>query len=155
MAVTKVLARGWTFEIQTDEATPTYVPIGGINNFSVSPTKNDADVTDFDSEGREEHLPASRGLSITVEGFYLEDPDTGERDPGQQAVEELADKIGVQGIAGFRMTSPGGNTKEFKASANVTSPGGGNNDPASWSAELTVSGKITSTPADGGGGVEG
>src|SRR5690606_10420287 len=105
MAVTKVLARGWKFEINTGTPEiPAWTPIKGINSFSIATTKNDADVTDFDSDGWLKHIPASRGRSITLEGFYLEDPDTGDRDPGQEAVEELADKVGFPALAQFRMT---------------------------------------------------
>jgi len=144
MAVTKVLARGWTFEINTGtEATPVWTPIGGINNFSISTTKNDADATSFDSGGWLEHLVASRGRQITLEGFHLEDPTDGTRDPGQEAVEELADQVGEASLGQFRITSPGGKTWTFKASADVQGPGGGNDDFASWSATLTVSGRIT------------
>src|SRR5690606_6852407 len=133
LAVTKILARDIVVEIQTNPVGPVYAEIGGLTSLSLSPTKNDADTTDFNSGGRLEHIVASRGMGITLEGQRLEDPATGSRDPGQEAVETLADAIGAASLGDFRITSPGGKTWTFKASADVTPMGGGNDDPSSWS----------------------
>lgn len=146
MAIQAVLARGWTVEIE-DEATPgTYIKISGLNQIGFDEDETDADTTDFDSDGRPSHLVAQRGNTVTLEGYYKEDPVTGERDPGQAAVEALADKTGNLSLGKFRITSPAGNMKEFMASARV-SGSGGLNDPMGWQAELRISGPITKTPA--------
>ena len=138
----KVLAREWVFEIES--ATPdTWIEIGGINSMAPDRSKDDADVTDFNSGGWSEHLPAQRGLSVTLDGFYLED-DAGARDLGQARVEEVAQIVGHAGLVGFRMTSPAsaGNRRiSGEASFNYGGPGGNNNDGASWSAEATFSGQ--------------
>lgn len=141
----KVLARGWTFEIET--AGGVWLPIKGINSFDPSPSSNKTDVTDFDSNGWMENMVASRGFSLTLDGFLLEDKDDGSRDPGQAAVETLGDKIGPESLGRFRMTSPGGRVKTFYASAEVTSAGGGNDDAAAWSAALEVSGQPVDSTA--------
>ena len=138
MAVTKVLARGWTFEYRP---TTTWIEIKGINSFDVSPESNDVDTTDFDSNGWNENMVASRGLGLTLEGMHLEDVNTGSRDPGQAAVETLANAIGPSSVGYFRMTSPGGNVKTFYATAKTSGPGGGNDDAAKWSVELTITGQ--------------
>ncbi len=144
MAVEKVLARGWSFEINTGtEGAPTWTKIGGIETFSIEKEKTDAEGTDFDSAGWAEHVVAERGVSISLEGFHKEDSSTGDRDAGQEAVEALADAVGDASLDQFRMTSPGGNTWTFYASADVGGPGGGRNDYASWSCTLKVSGQIT------------
>jgi hypothetical protein len=143
MAVAKVLARDWTIEVQL--ANESYQAIGGINSFSPSPEKNDADTTDFDSAGNLEHLPASRGMSYTFEGFFLVDVATGARDTGQERVEVLGDLVGPAGLGHMKLTSPpasGAEVWDFDCSINVTPPGGGNDDAASWSFEATVSGAI-------------
>ncbi len=146
MAKTKVLARGWTFFINTGTyAVPVWTQIHGINSFSPSPEKNDADTTDFDSAGNLEHLPASRGMSYTFEGFFLVDVADGTRDAGQARVEEVGALVGPAGLGHLRLTSPpssGAEVWDFDASFNVTPPGGGNDDAASWSFEATVSGAI-------------
>ena len=84
-----------------------------------------------------------RGLEFTIAGHHLEDALTGDRDPGQAAVETLARAVGLAAMGRFRVTSPGGNVDSFLASAEVTTAGGGHNDPAAWSAKLTISGAVT------------
>lgn len=146
MAVTEVLARGFTFELNTgSEAVPNWVAVGGINTWSHSPQSNDANTTTFDDDGRMSHMKASRGDQFTLNGLYQEDPDDGSRDPGQEACEAWADEIGPASRKQFRITSPstGGAVKTFTATATVTSGGGGNDDPAAWSCAMTVDGAIT------------
>lgn len=141
MAVTKVLARGWKLEIAgTDD---TFTQIKGLASISFSNGKNDTDTTDFDSEGVQEHIVASRSQEISAEGFYLVDKKTGNRDEGQEAVETLAEQIGPESIGQFKITSPAGKAKLFNASANIGDVGGGNDDATSWGVTLTVSGKMT------------
>lgn len=132
----EILARGFTFTIDG-------TAIGGINSFSIGSDKADADTTKFSNQGHRSHLPASRGKTVTLSGLYQEDPDTGARDAGQAAVELLAEKVGYDGMAEFVITSPGGNTKTFDASAKMADLGGGNDDPTSWGVELTVDGEVT------------
>lgn len=148
MGVTKVLARGFKFEVQVSaqDGGTEWEEIKGINTFTWANSKSSANTTSFDENGRQSHLPASRGATLTLEGFYLEDPDTGERDPGQKAVEDLAKLVGPEGLGTFRITSPGGKVKEFQASANIGGVGGGTDDPASWSVELEISGEIVEDP---------
>lgn len=144
MAITKFLARDLTIEINTGTiAAPVWTGIGGLNTLTHSPSSSDADTTDFDSNGREEHMKAARGDSWTLAGFHLEDVAAGTRDPGQAAVETLGQALGITSLGQFRITSPGGNTITFMASAEVTLHGGGNNDAASWQAALKVSGAVT------------
>lgn len=142
MAITKVPARDFTIEILTTPPS-TYTPIGGLNSLSHSPSSNTADTTDFDSGGRAEHLVMERGDAWTIAGRHLEDAATGDRDPGQAAVETLAKSVGLSSMGTFQITSPGGNKVTFEASAEVTLAGGGHNDPAAWQAVLTVSGEIS------------
>lgn len=142
MPPVKVLAREWTFEIES--ATPgTWLEIGGINSFTPDRSKDDADTTDFDSGGWATHLPAQRGLSVTMDGFYLEDA-AGARNLGQERVEAVSQIVGSTGLVNFRMTSPataGLRRISGPASFNHGGPGGGNNDASSWSAEAVFSGQ--------------
>ena len=144
MAVTKFLARDLDIHINTGTiAAPVWTAIGGINTLTHSPSSSDADTTDFDSMGREEHLKASRSDAWSLSGFHLEDVTTGVRDVGQTAVETLGQALGLTSLGQFRVTSPGGNTIKFMASAEVTKHSGGNNDAASWQVALKVSGAVT------------
>lgn len=153
MAVTKFLARDLAIGIMPGSwgtgsgsgsggGTGSYTPIKGLNTLTHSPSSSDAETTDFDSAGRAEHMKAERGDEWTLAGFTLEDVLTGVRDPGQELVEQLAQAIGIGSLGSFRITSPGGNTITFDASAEVTLAGGGNNDAAAWQAVIKVSGPV-------------
>lgn len=146
MAPTSLLARGWTFEINTGTTeVPVWTRVKGINTWSHSPTDNDADSTDFDSAGNPEHQKASHADEYTLVGQYKEDVGDGSRDPGQAAVEALAAQYGPDSIGDFRITSPGGNSTRFDATANVTVGGGGNDDNASWECTWRKSGVAAAT----------
>ena len=106
MALTKVLARDWVFEVENNSGT--FVPVGGVETFEFSGGKTDEDTTDFNSGGWAEHIPTLRSRTLTVNGFRLEDESTGERDPGQELIDELANKTGEEGLGNFKLTSPGG-----------------------------------------------
>ncbi len=72
MAVTKVLARSWTKQILTAVGPPeVWTDIKGINSFSVASSVHNADTTDFESGGFTEFIPAARGYTVTLEGFYM------------------------------------------------------------------------------------
>jgi hypothetical protein len=143
MAVTKFLARDLTIGIDVGGSGGSYTVIKGLDSLTHSPSSTDATTTDFDSDGRAEHMVAERSDTWTLAGFKLEDVLTGAGDPGQEAVEALAQATGLTSLAWFEITSPGGNTIEFQASADVTLAGGGNNDAAKWQAVIKVSGPQT------------
>lgn len=130
----KVLARNWKFKVNG-------IDIKGITEFGMSPTKNDVDSTDFDSNGWEEHIVASRGLSLDLTGYFLEDSG-GVRDAGQQAVDNLGLAVGSASIGSFTMTSPNGKVFSFNGSVESTSPsGGGTDDNTGWEVSIRVTGK--------------
>ncbi len=139
MAITKVLARDWGKQINASG----FIEINGIRSFTVATSKQDADTSDFESQGWNTHLVAARGTTITLEGLYLEDVVTKDRDPGQAAVETSARLVGPTGISEYKFTTPGGTTWTFNASAEVEGPGGDTNSAADWKCTLTVSGSIT------------
>src|SRR5688572_33461239 len=101
MAVTKFLARDLTIEVQDDDDT-TWLPIGGLNSLTHSPATTRAGTSDFDSNGRAEHLVAERGESWTLAGFTMEDVETGERDAGQLRVEFLGRQRSVAAEGTYR-----------------------------------------------------
>lgn len=140
MALTKFLARDLKFEIEDPASGGDFVEVKGLETLTHSPSTTQADTTDFQSGGRKEHLVAERGDEWTLAGYKLEDVDTGDYDPGQSLVEDLAKQISVDSIGRVRITSPGGNTITCEASAEATLPGGGHNDPAAWGAKITFTG---------------
>lgn len=140
MAVTKFLARDLVIQVR-DGADTQWLTIGGLNSLTHAPATARADTSSFDSNGREEHLVAQRGETWTLAGFSMEDVAAGTRDPGQARVEAIGKLIGLGGLGVFMVTSPGGNTVTFDASAEVTLAGGGHNDAAAWQAVVTVTGE--------------
>jgi predicted secreted protein len=149
MPKTKVLARNWTIEAGEESGTPgtyTWTKVGGVNTFTISSDKTDADTTDFDSGGRDEHIVAGRSNEITFEGWFLED-ETGVRDAGQAKIEDFGDLIGPESIKPLRLTSPGGKVRQFNGSFVVGDVGGGNNDATSWGATFTPSGPVVTVTA--------
>ncbi|SNR33112.1 phage tail tube protein [Blastococcus mobilis] len=149
MAKVKILARHLKPALNTGtDAIPVWTPIGGLNSLTFSTEKTDTDDTDFDSDGWAEHKVAQRASSISMEGFYKEDPVTGDRDAGQEALIALADAVGYDSLKSLRVTTPGGNVTTYRVSARVDAPaGGGLNDNSGFNAELTVSGKPTYVPS--------
>lgn len=149
MPIAKLPAHQFRFEINAGtEAVPDWLPIGGVNTWSPSPTDNTADVTDFDSEDADgnavtEHLPIRRGFAWTLGGLTEMDETTGERDPGQAAVEAMARKTGYGGLAQFRQVhKTTGAAKTCLASFGGIGGGGGNDDPNAWGVTVTASGAI-------------
>ena len=144
MATTKIPARDFTIEIDTAyPGTPAFIAIGGLNSLTPSPSTNRADTTDFDSNGVAEHLVMERGLEFTIAGTTSKTPSPAtatrarprsRRSPGRSA----SPPRGPSGSRARAATST-----RFLASAEVTTAGGGHNDPAAWSAKLTVSGAVT------------
>jgi hypothetical protein len=149
MAKVKILARHLSPELNTGTvALPVWTPIGGLTSLTFGTDKTDSDDTDFDSDGWAEHKVVQRAASISFEGFYKEDPTTGDRDAGQEALLALADAVGYDSLKPLRVTTPGGNVTTYQVSARVDGPaGGGINDNAGFNGELTVSGKPVFTPA--------
>lgn len=148
MAIEEVLAKEFTWKVDDGTDSDTFVEIEGLNSVSPSPSKNDADTTTYNDDWVT-HLVATRGLEIEMEGVYMEDPSDGSRDPGQEQVEAAAEKTGTGSTVPFQCETPGGTIIEFDASVSTTpfgiGGGGGNEDPAGFSATLTVSGKPTVT----------
>lgn len=144
MAVTEVLMQDVDADINTGTiAVPVWTRIAAVTSVTHSPTKTTADTKNFDTPGRYRHRVVRRGDSFTVQAQRQEDEGTGSRDAGQEAVETAAIAVGTAAEKQFRLTSPGGNTWTFLATAEVTELGGGTDDVANWQAVLEVTGSIT------------
>jgi len=145
MAISKFLARDLSIAIDSglgSGAGGSYTPILGLNTLTHSPSTTTADATDFQSAGHAEHYVVQRGDEWTLAGHVLIDVGTGTRDPGQLAVEAVAQAIGIHAAETFKITNPAGKTIVFKATAEVTQQSGGHNDLATWQCKLTVTGAV-------------
>lgn len=137
----KIPAKDWTFEIDDGTDTDTFIEIKGIETFTPEPSSNRTDTTNNDSDGDDEGYISRRGLSLTLEGDYMEDVSDGSRDPGQERVEEAGQLTGQESVVPFKMTSPGGNVYEFDVTVDNALPTGGSyEENTAWEASLTKSG---------------
>jgi hypothetical protein len=146
MALTKVLARDWSVEIET--ATPsTWVEVGGLTTLGFDQDKTDADTGDFQSGGWAGHMPVERGWSVSCEGHYLVDPTPtpNTRDPGQARAEELSALVGPAAMARVRITDPYLDTYVGVASYQARPTVGGKNDIAGWTCDISGDDALATT----------
>lgn len=143
----KVLSRDFDISVNTGtEESPTWTPILGLDEDGITWAESgrEVDFMDADDGGFAKPVPIGRGYTVTLKGARIEDADTGERDPGQAAVEAVMDAMGPEALLGYQIASPaasGAEVLEFKAWATVTPFGG--SDKATWGAELKVYGQPT------------
>lgn len=141
MTAEPTLAREYTLEINTGTvAVPAWTPIAGITGISPAQSTQRTDDTDFDGDGWESSTVVMRGRSLSVSLNYKEDPADGTEDPGQAALIALGDASGPAGKKQFRYFSAGDNGYTFRASAEVTWPGGDKVANANFTADLTLDG---------------
>ena len=138
MGLEKVLMRDVMAEINTGTvAVPNWVEILGINNIERKSEAEKKDVADNKSGGNKDSRVTARGETWTLRGDRWEDPVTGARDPGQEAVETLAEAKGYSdSVKQFRFTSPGGIARVCLATAVVQPMAGGKEDFSTWEAEI-------------------
>lgn len=146
----KIDARGWIFQIK-DKATDTWLDIGGVNTFEEDPSEGGetVDTTTFKSDGESESEAMQRGGSLNIEGFKDYDDDTGERDPGQAAVDVLCTKKSRESLGEIRFRHDSFDEwTNWTAHGERGGSGGGNNDKTSWSTTFTRSGKARVTDVE-------
>lgn len=144
------LARDYTWEINTNTIlSPTWVQIGGLSKWAHKPSAKDAETTKFSDAGRQSHMKASRGDEFTLTGLTGgTEADFTVRDPGQLAVEVTGVAVGRASRAQFKVTrDDDGVSKTFMATVTITEGGGGNDDPSTWEATVTVTGAVTRSGA--------
>lgn len=141
MAYLKINARDWGFEIADDADSLT--EIAGVNTMTIGVDTQEADTTDFDSDGDAESEPMQRGETYQLQGFRLEDPDTGLLQPGQRILDTLGRKVAAAAVRQFSATAPGGTTYTMQGWVRPGNQGGGNNDKHSLDVTLVRSGATT------------
>lgn len=140
MPATKVNAENWTFQIGDDPEDLTVIK--GVETFSDTENTTRADTADFDSEGVEENRVIRRGLTVTINGNWLEDEATGELDPGQALVVAATREVGTAAEKTIRVTSPGGAWEQYRATLSK-SKDGDKNDVTKFSYEIVRTGAST------------
>lgn len=146
MPVTEILMQNVAAHINTGTvAVPVWTKIAAVTAITHTPSKATADTKNFDVPGRQRHRVVRRGDSFTISAQRQEDEANGTRDAGQQAVETAGQAVGSAAEKQYRLTSPGGKTLTFMATAEVTEMGGDTDAVASWQVVLEVTGSITRT----------
>lgn len=100
------MARSHRFYINTnptDYASGSWIPVSGVNTFSVSEDSSDVDVSDFDSSGWGSSFVVTRNMTISVEGFQLVDEATKARDSGQLMCDVAGHLFGQDSFRYFKM----------------------------------------------------
>ncbi|MFI8104703.1 phage tail tube protein [Streptomyces sp. NPDC086023] len=153
MAPRKYNARNVRFEIEDFLNPGTWVPIapgsgsseGGLNTFTISRDYEEADTTNFGSDGQAEGQNMQIAVEISLEGWRLEDPDTGALDPGQALVEAQAERLGNDSTCGFRFASPGATSWKVWENAyfQLGDEGGETNEKVTWAVTVKRSGPTT------------
>jgi hypothetical protein len=95
MPLVKINARDIQIEV-ADSSGATWIPVGGLNSAVPNGGENEevVDTTTFDSGGYYEQEVIQRGATLELEGFLLQDAETGALDPGQSRIDALANQVG-------------------------------------------------------------
>lgn len=145
MTTSKISARGYIFQVAVG-AGPTWTPIAGIKTFAPNPGDHDShvDATDFDSNGQYEEMVLQRGASLKLEGNRRIDKTTGLADPGQKALDDLAQGLAENSIGQIRYRhSTEVQWRVWNCTAKSSELGGGTNDLGKWGMEIHRTGAET------------
>ncbi|MFD7413533.1 phage tail tube protein [Kitasatospora purpeofusca] len=149
MATKKIEARGYIFQVAVGGG-PTWTPVLGLKTFSVNPGDHDAhtEATDFDSNGQYEEVVLQRGGSLKLEGTRRIDQATGLADPGQAALDALAQGLADSSVGQIRFRyRTEVQWRVWPVTAKSGELGGGTNDLGKWSMEIHRTGAETLTAA--------
>lgn len=140
----EVLSDDFVISINTGTySSPTWTPILGLKShkWSESETK-EVDASNRSTRGRGQTRVVRRGNSLTFGGNFFEDEADGTRDPGQAAVEALAQQIIPDDLGWFAYETPGGTVKYFQATAKMSDEGGDLDTLCEWGAVCNVYGEV-------------
>jgi hypothetical protein len=149
VATKKIEARGYIVQVAVG-ATPTWTAVAGLTTLTPNYGDHDAhtESTDFDSQGQYEEVVLQRGGSLKLEGIRRVDPVTGIADPGQAALDALAQGLGDNSLGQIRFRyRTETQWRVWTVTAKSTEFGGGTNDLGKWGVELNRSGAETLTAA--------
>ncbi|GAA1977417.1 phage tail tube protein [Kitasatospora viridis] len=145
MATRRIEARGWSVQIAVG-ATPTWTPVAGLKSLTYNPgdKATQTDATDFDSQGQYEEVVLQRGATMKLDGTRRIDPATGLPDPGQGALDALAQGLGdtSTGQIRFRYRTET-QWRVWTVTATAAEQGGATNDLSKWGMVLTRCGAET------------
>lgn len=139
-------ARDWIFQVSDGATTPTWLDIGEVNEFTLNPSENEesANTTVFSSDGEYESQAMQRGATLEITGRWAYTDDGTARDPGQERVEAMAQKVGRASLTQLRFRHVSQNEwVVWDCWFSLGEQGGGNNAKTSWSTTANRSGAST------------
>lgn len=145
MAVIKIPARDIIVQVREADGT-TWTEIGAMTSVKHNPGENEenTDTTSYDSDGNYEQRVMQRGAALTLEGFMLQDPISGARDPGQARCEAIATGVAEASLGKLRFRHPADtNWRVWDATFSLGEQGGETNDMSAWACTVTRSGAST------------
>lgn len=144
MSLEQVMMRDCTAEINSGtEAIPNWVDIGGLGPIELDIKKEEKETTvNVDGKWKNQRVTSLQFI-WKLKGKRLEDPGTGARDAGQEAVETLNLDAGYGATKQFRFTSPGGDTITQQATAACNPWAGKEDDFMDWEAEIKSAGAVS------------
>lgn len=80
-----------------------WLQISGIRSWTFGIQYEDADDSKFNDNGWMSYVVISRAGIINLEGFFLADSTTGERDSGQQACDNACKSLGFNALRSFKI----------------------------------------------------
>lgn len=147
MALHQLNARDLIVEVSDGSTPATWTEVAGITSSSLNLAENEAvaDTTTYASGGAYSEEVMQRGASLTLGGFVLIDPETGDRDPGQEAVEALGTAVGYDstGRVRFRMLSASTSWTVWDCTVSLGEQSGETNAKRTWNATFRRSGTAT------------
>lgn len=147
MALHQLNARDLIVEVSDGSTPATWTEVAGITSSSLNLAENEAvaDTTTYASNGYYSEEVMQRGASLTLGGFVLIDPETGDRDPGQEAVEALGAAVGYdsRGQIRFRMLSASTDWTIWDCTVSLGEQSGETNAKRTWNATFRRCGQPT------------
>jgi hypothetical protein len=143
VATKKIAARNIIVQVASGAS---WLAVAGIKNLVPNYGDHDqhVDATDYDSNGQYEEVVLQRGGSFKIEGFRRRDPATGLADPGQAALDTLAQGLSDSSIGQIRFRhSSETQWRVWNCTAKATEEGGAPNDLGKWGMEINRTGAET------------
>jgi hypothetical protein len=142
LSKTEITIKNHRFSINDTEgddyASGNWLVISGVNTFTRGTESTDVDASDFDSAGWGSDFSVTKKFSIGIQGHYLVDEVTGDKNSGQQLAEQAAHGFGPSAFRWVKMEAL--NTARdtvigsiiIQASAKLGESGGGMEDLEPW-----------------------
>lgn len=139
------LARKWRCDVNTGTtASPVWVQVKGVTNFTpgLTPTTQDSSDYDTDGWGQDEKTMLKWNLAISL---LRKGVDEGTPDPGQEALRVKSDQFGTAGTAHVRWYDRNGGPEAYEGFGNVSWEPGGGDASALEPVTVNITGKGTRT----------